>query len=135
MPDRPQGLLSSAPSEVGATKCPPPQAHGKGSGCSLASMSLPELNGIASTAFDPMRGRILSESDPRAQALLAENAKRVAAAQAGKKKLPTWVRGQHVFHARRKEYGFISAAAEGKRIEVTFSKGKALVQIANLQKV
>jgi len=137
MPDRPQGLLPNAPARTDVSVCPPPQASGKGSGRPLAAMSLTELRGVAATAFDPMRGHILSESDPRAKALLAAQEERVRKLQ-GKapRKRDEWSKGQRVFHARRKEYGFISASStDNKRIEVQFSKGRALVQIANLSKV
>jgi hypothetical protein len=69
--------------------------------------------------------------------LLEQQRERVAKLQ-GKsvRKRDEWNPGQRIFHARRKEYGFISASStDGKRVEVQFSKGRALVQIANLSKV
>jgi hypothetical protein len=142
MPDRPQGLLSNPQNTSGGvTKCPPPQGR-QDSGRPLAAMSLAELNGAAANAFDPMRGRILSDRDPRAQAILAKQAENVKAQQEavlGKssKKKNALGPGHRVFHEGRKEYGVVvEASADNKRIEVIFPRGKrALVQLRNLKKV
>lgn len=123
------------------TKLPPPQATGKGSGRPLAAMSIMEINSAAATAHDPFRGNILQESDPRAQAFMRKNAQRIIAAQAAQKGIHTshkkkgYHLGDRVLHNKRGQ-GNIVGSLEGKRIEVIFASGdRAMVQVANLERV
>lgn len=125
------------------TKSPAPRASGEGAGQSLSSMSLSDIQGVASSALDPMKGRFVREDDPRAKAILAKQQERIQNAKTtGRIKGPQNAKalyepGHRVYHARRKMYGVVSKySQDGKRIEVIFPRGeKALVQLANLQKV
>lgn len=128
------------------TKSPPPQATGEGSGSALGNMTLADIQGVASSALDPMRGRFVSEDDPRAKAILAKQQEQIRNARQGKHSNGRMVvpAGKHkfepgfrVFHARRKMFGVVAKySTDGKKIEVIFPKGeRALVQIANLEKV
>jgi hypothetical protein len=122
-------------------KLPPPQAKGEGAGRPLANMSLDEIRGVATTAHDPLRGRFLTEDDPRVPAILEKQRQHVLAMQQSakgqSKKKSGLEPGHRVYHTRRNMYGVVlKHSLDGKKIAVVFPKGEiALVQIKNLDKV
>lgn len=118
--------MLSAPS-TSAAKASPTPANGLASQISLTGQS---------SGLDPMRGKFISEEDPRAKAILAKRAELIREARSGKKSTKLLQVGNSVYHKKQKEYAMVASEAQGNRIEVMFSSGKRkLVQIVNLEKV
>jgi hypothetical protein len=99
----------------------------------LGTMSPIEIQAIASTAYDPMRGRYAKEGSIQAQQILAAHNKRLLKASSKSKPLQV---GERVYHTERKIYGIIAASSlDGKRVEVAFGHERKLVQLRNLSRV
>jgi hypothetical protein len=102
-----QRKIDESLSPGGTTACPSPA---KGA---IGGLTLSQLTGEAemNKGLDPMAGRVLQESDPRAQALLAKQREQIESARRGNKgtRAFDFVIGSKVYHKeRKKEYKVIA---------------------------
>lgn len=120
---------------MSVTKLLPPQATGKGAGKALGNMSLAEINGEASSAYNPHM-HTLKESDPVAQEMLRKNHERIRQLQGKSTASNDFRRGDKVYHRARRQNYTVVAQKTQELIEVQASghKNTVIVRKDNLER-